>query len=130
MRRFAVLVVLAACAPAAPPPVDSHSPPTPSASVTAMPSASTPSGPDPRALDAAAYADLSSRFVKGYLQRSPVAATNAGLHDYDAKWPDVSAEGDAEFLAFVAATRKDLSGITRSRLTEQDQIDASILSTQ
>src|SRR5207302_1848804 len=82
MRRFAVLVVLAACAPAAPP-VDS--PPAPSASVAPQPSA-LPT-PDPRAMDAAAFAELSSRFVRGYLQRSPVAATNAGLHDYDANWP-------------------------------------------
>ena len=129
MRRFAFLVVFAACAPA-PPPVDS--PPAPRASIapTASASAAPSSTPDPRAAAAAAFAELAPRFIRGYLERSPVNATNAGLHDFDARWPDPSAEGDAAFLAFVASIRKELGAIPRAHLSDQDQIDAAILATQ
>jgi uncharacterized protein (DUF885 family) len=130
-RSLLVLIAVAACSPAPPPieprpPMDLDgavaTPPLPSATA----SASTPEDGAQNLL----LAELSSRFVRGYLQRAPVDATQLGLHDYDAKWPDVSADGDAEFLAFLASTRKELATIARDRLTEQNQIDASILANQ
>jgi uncharacterized protein (DUF885 family) len=128
--RAVAVTLLAACAPAAP----TVEPPKPIASASAAPSASTRTE-TPGVLDASTaqnllFEDLSARFVRGYFQRSPVAATVAGFHDHDGRWPDVSAEGDAEWLAFLAATRKELAAIARDKLSEQNQVDAAILATE
>lgn len=127
----ALLVAVGACAPASPAPAEPRATPSASTSLPpAPPTSASASLPSTDATADAAFASLASRFMRGYLERAPVAATLAGLHDYDARWPDTSEQGDADFLSFVALTRKELAAIPRDRLGMQAQIDAAILATQ
>ena len=48
-------------------------------------------------------AAFASRFLAEFLERNPTRATEAGEHRYDGRWPDMSAEGDAEDRKFVVA---------------------------
>ncbi len=115
----------AACSPAAPPPPSAPSGP---ASATAAAPPTTASAPNPAApAGGKALAAVVARFLEGYLKRSPTVATGAGNHAYDGAWPDLSAAGDADALAFVAKTRKELAAITPGTLSEQEQVDAQIL---
>ena len=77
-----------------------------------------------------AFAQLAQQFLDGYLQHSPVDATGAGDHRYDAKWPDVSADGEAGYRSFLARTHAQLGLIARDGLDAQNQIDAQILDDQ
>jgi uncharacterized protein (DUF885 family) len=122
---FASLVI--ACSPAAAPPAGAPAT-KPPASATA--SAEPPVAPPPARDVNAELAAVAARFVTGYLQRAPTVATNAGNHAFDGAWPDVSAAGDADYLAFVATTRAELAKIPRAELGEQEQIDAKILESE
>ena len=77
-----------------------------------------------------AFDELAQRFLHEYLERSPVAATSAGEHAYDGRWPDTSAEGDAAYLAFLDRTRAALGKIPTTELTTSHRIDAAILQNQ
>ncbi len=68
--------------------------------------------------------------MKEYLRRQPVNATNQGEHSYDGKWPDTTAEGDADYLAFLRRTRTELDALPLASLSDQNRIDAAILRNQ
>ena len=125
---LAFALVIAACSPA-PEPVTAppSSPPSPPAPTQPAPAASA-SAATPSA--DAAFAALTARFLREYLRRSPVAATVAGNHDYDGTWPDTSAEGEADYVKFLASTRAELAAIPADRLDPQNRIDAAILANQ
>jgi uncharacterized protein (DUF885 family) len=74
-----------------------------------------------------AFAAFAQRFLDSYLQRSPVDATEAGDHRFDATWPDISVAGEASTRAWIETTRAALAGLPRDGLSEQSQIDAAIL---
>lgn len=83
----------------------------------------------------AAFAAFAAKFLAEYLQRSPVHATEAGDHRHDARWPDVSEAGTAEFRAWVESTRKDLAalpggGAGAQGLGAQNRVDRTILETR
>jgi uncharacterized protein (DUF885 family) len=78
----------------------------------------------------AAFGSLAQRFMTEWLRRSPVAATAAGNHDYDGQWPDTSAEGETDELAFIARTHAELNAMPASALSAQNRIDAAILENQ
>jgi uncharacterized protein (DUF885 family) len=119
--------LLLACSPAAStPPPSATMPPASSSPPTATAASAAPATPSANA----AFAAVIARFLDGYLKRSPTVATNAGNHAFDGAWPDPSDAGDAEFIAFVRATRTDLARIPREALGEQEQIDAMILESQ
>lgn len=73
------------------------------------------------------FAALAARFLEGYLAREPVRATEAGDHRYDARWPDPSAEGDAEARVFVKGILGELEAIPRESLGLQHRVDAGML---
>ena len=126
-------IFAAACSPA-PAPIDPR--PTPSSVASTLPplpstsSSTTTPSPEATAAADAAFADIAKRFVRGYLERVPTVATNNGLHDFDAMWPDVTADGDAKTLVFVASIRKELDPLPRAALGTQSQIDLAILTNQ
>jgi uncharacterized protein (DUF885 family) len=101
--------------PAAPVSVPPAPAPTPTAVVASAPSADD------------SFSALSSRFLEGYLQHSPVDATEAGEHRYDAMWPDVSPSGDAHLRAFFEEQRAALARIPRDKLGVQNAIDAQLI---
>ena len=123
--------LLLACSPAAPP-LPMTPPPAATAPIAAADSGAvaTPEARVPAAAESKALASVVARYIDGYLKRSPTAATGAGNHAYDGAWPDMTAAGDADTLAFVEGTRKELAGIVRERLGEQERVDAQILEHQ
>jgi uncharacterized protein (DUF885 family) len=77
-----------------------------------------------------ALAAFMARFLDDYLQRQPVAATQAGDHRFDAAWPDLSKEGEAAYRDFAAARLKELDAFKDEELSLQNRIDKHILRTQ
>jgi uncharacterized protein (DUF885 family) len=124
-----VLATLACSSPPAHPPASAAAPAggDPSPSAGPPPRAPAPQPVDPAASPDQAFAAFAQHFLEEMLRRSPTFATHAGDHRHDARWPDVSAEGDAAERAFIADTRAALAALPRDRLSEQNQIDAAIL---
>ncbi len=50
----------------------------------------------------ASFADTFDRFLDAFVALEPVAATSIGDHRHDGRWPDLSARGREERLAFIA----------------------------
>lgn len=121
----ALAALLSACGPAEGPPSD----PT-RAAVTAAPAASTetPVTKTPSADDA--LAAFMARFLDEYLQKQPVAATQAGDHRFDATWPDMRKEGEAAYRDLAIARLKELDAFKDEELSLQNRVDKEILRTQ
>ena len=116
LLALALLTSLAACqkaeAPAAPVATD-----TPAAVI------------DTAAADAA-FADLSKRALDGWLQLSPVGATQIGEHKYDAEIDDLSAAGRQKSVDFGKKILAELDALDVSTLSRENQVDAAILRNQ
>ncbi len=81
------------------------------------------------ALDAK-FADLSKRWLDGFLALNPVGATQQGDHRFDAELDDLSAAGRAKYVDFAKKTLAELDAIDASKLSRENQIDAAILRNQ
>ena len=116
LLALALLTSLAACqkaeAPATPVATD-----TPAAAI------------DTAAADAA-FADLSKRALDGWLQLSPVGATQIGEHKYDAEIDDLSAAGRQKSVDFGKKILAELDALDVSTLSRENQVDAAILRNQ
>lgn len=73
------------------------------------------------------FSAFSAKFLADTLERSPTRATGAGEHRFDARWPDLSVEGEAKDRAFVEATRKQLAAMPREALGEQNRVDRDLI---
>jgi uncharacterized protein (DUF885 family) len=78
----------------------------------------------------AAFADLSKRALEGWLQLSPVSATQIGEHKYDGELDDLSADGRQKNLAFSKKTLGELDAMDVAALSRENQVDAAILRNQ
>jgi uncharacterized protein (DUF885 family) len=76
------------------------------------------------------FAKLSERWLDGALRLAPVFATQTGDHRFDGELDDLSAEGRARSLEFSKSVLAELEQIDRSKLTRENQIDASVLRNQ
>jgi len=56
-------------------------------------------------------AELVPTFLEEAFRLDPVAATNAGIHEHDARWPDWSSAGIAEALAWGDGWRERLTAL-------------------
>lgn len=101
--------------------------------------ASTPSTPPAAAASSAtaataradrAFAELSRRWLDGWLQRNPVNATQVGDHRFDAEIDDLSAAGRQGNLDFNRKLLAELDAIDAARLGRENQVDAMILRNQ
>ena len=119
LRSCALLVVaslaLTACTPK--PPAQATTAPA----VTAAPAAS--------AADAQ-FTDLSARWLDGAMRLAPVFATQTGDHRFDGELDDLSAEGRGKSLDFSRTILGELEKIDRSKLSRENQVDASVLRNQ
>ena len=77
------------------------------------------------------FATIVDDFFAGYFRLYPVNATEAGNHEHDARWPDLTDEGTNERLAWLADVRGRLEaadGLSREEAIDRrvllDQIDA------
>ncbi|MFL6115472.1 MAG: DUF885 domain-containing protein [Catenulispora sp.] len=73
---------------------------------------------------------LAAVILDGLWDRHPDWAGELGLHEYDARLPDHSAEGLAAQSAWLAERAGDLAGIDTATLSVQNRADAAILATQ
>lgn len=78
----------------------------------------------------AAFADLSKRALEGWMQLSPVSATQIGEHTYDGELDDLSADGRQRSLAFSKKTLGELDAMDIAVLSRENQVDAAILRNQ
>lgn len=78
----------------------------------------------------ARFADLSKRALEGWLQLSPVSATQIGEHRYDGEIDDLSAEGRQKSLDFSRKMLTELAAMDVSKLSRENQVDAAILRNQ
>ncbi|KRA52244.1 hypothetical protein ASD77_11175 [Pseudoxanthomonas sp. Root65] len=78
----------------------------------------------------AAFAELSKRALEGWLQLSPVSATQIGEHAYDGELDDLSADGRQKSLAFSKKTLGELDAMDIAALSRENQVDAAILRNQ
>lgn len=108
---------LAACQPQTPPaPADTAS--------------TAPAAPASDAATDARFAEISQRWLDGWLQLNPIAATQIGKHDYDSEVDDLSAAGRQKLVDFSKKLLTELDAIDTSKLSRENQIDASILRNQ
>jgi uncharacterized protein (DUF885 family) len=57
----------------------------------------------------------------------PVAATAAGLHDHDGRWPDMTETGHAQRLAFLDRWDATLGAIAPDRLDPDGRVDRDLV---
>jgi uncharacterized protein (DUF885 family) len=93
------------------------------------PSATTPAASSATAADAR-FADLSKRWLDGWMRLNPVAATQLGDHRFDAEVDDLSPDGRQKAIAFSTQMLADLDAMDTGTLTRENQVDASILRNQ
>jgi len=115
LLAVAVLASLAACQPAQAP-TESAKADTPTMTGTAKADVK--------------FADLSKRAVDGWMQISPVSATQVGDHRYDHQLDDLSAQGRQKALQFNQNLLAELDGIDVHGLSRENQVDAAILRNQ
>ncbi|PZR63863.1 MAG: DUF885 domain-containing protein [Chloroflexi bacterium] len=65
--------------------------------------------------------------LDGYFGHYPVAATEAGNHTHDDRWPDLTDAGRSARLAFLADAEARLAGLESAGLTRDEAIDLRIL---
>ena len=78
----------------------------------------------------AAFADLSRRALEGWLQLSPVSATQIGEHRYDSEVDDLSAEARRRGVEFSRGILAELDALDLASLSRENQVDAAILRNQ
>src|SRR5687768_17607137 len=98
-----------------------------------------PSAPEPAATPAAQpstaqadaqFADLSKRWLDGWLEQQPVSATQTGNHAFDDRVEDLSAAGRQKFVDFSKKMLAELDGLDVAKLSRDNQVDAAILRNQ
>ncbi len=97
---------------------------------TAAPAADTAATAADTAKADAAFADLSKRALEGWLQLSPVSATQIGEHKYDGELDNLSAAGRQKGLAFSKKILAELDATDTAALSRENQVDAAILRNQ
>jgi uncharacterized protein (DUF885 family) len=78
----------------------------------------------------AKFADLSKRWLDGWLKLNPVNATQQGDHRFDSEIDDLSAAGRAGYVGFSKKMLAELDTIDTGTLSRENQIDAAILRNQ
>jgi uncharacterized protein (DUF885 family) len=84
----------------------------------------------PDAVADAKFADLSRRWLDGWMQLNPVAATQIGDHRFDAELDDTSAAGRQKLVDFSKKLLGELDAMDTARLSRENQVDALILGNQ
>ncbi|MBN8717409.1 MAG: DUF885 domain-containing protein [Xanthomonadales bacterium] len=78
----------------------------------------------------AAFAALSRQAVDDWMRLSPVAATQAGDHRFDAELDDLSAAGRQRRVDTSKALLAKLDAIDAGKLSRENQVDAALLRNQ
>lgn len=78
----------------------------------------------------AKFADVSKRWLDGWLALSPVNATQAGDHRFDDQLDQLDAPGRQRIVDFSKAMLGELDAIDANALSRENQVDAAILRNQ
>jgi uncharacterized protein (DUF885 family) len=78
----------------------------------------------------AKFADLSKRWLDGWLALSPVTATQVGDHRFDDQLDQLDAPGRQRMVDFSKAMLGELDAIDVNALSRENQVDAAILRNQ
>jgi uncharacterized protein (DUF885 family) len=78
----------------------------------------------------ARFADLSRRWLDGWMQLNPVSATQLGDHRFDHEVDDLSAAGRQRMVDFSQRMLAELDAMDAGKLSRENQVDASILRNQ
>ena len=78
----------------------------------------------------AKFAELSKRWLEGWLPLNPVAATQIGDHRFDGELDDLSEAGRARGLEFSQNLLAELQALDVAALSRENQVDAAILRNQ
>ena len=71
------------------------------------------------------FADAVDAFFVDYFRQYPIHATEAGNHEHDDRWPDVSDAGAAKRLAWLAEARGRLEAVDAT--SRDEEIDRRVL---
>lgn len=71
------------------------------------------------------FAAAQEAFFAGFFRLYPIHATEAGNHEHDDRWPDLTDAGRAERLAWLADARSSLEAV--DGLTPEQEIDRRVL---
>jgi len=74
------------------------------------------------------FAETQDAFFADYFRLYPIHATEAGNHEHDHRWPDLTDAGSAERLAWLADARARLEAADAT--TRDEEIDRRVLLTQ
>ena len=74
------------------------------------------------------FTETNDAFFADFFRHYPVDATNAGNHEHDAVWPDLTDGGTQERLAWLADIRASLEG--GQGLSRDEEIDRRVLLNQ
>ena len=86
--------------------------------------------PSTRMSDGGTVSDFSARvdaFLAEYFRLQPLAATSAGMHDHDGRWPDLTEGGRQDRLEFYDRWTAELTSIDDAALTTDEQVDRDLL---
>jgi uncharacterized protein (DUF885 family) len=78
----------------------------------------------------ARFADVSKRWLDGWMRLNPVAATQLGDHRFDDRVDDLSAGGRQQLIDFSKELLAELDAIDAKSLSRENQVDALILRNQ
>ncbi len=84
----------------------------------------------PDAAADAKFADLSKRWLDGWMQLNPVSATQLGDHRFDSEVDDLSPAGRQKAVDFSRKLLAELDAMDAGKLSRENQVDASILRNQ
>ena len=76
------------------------------------------------------FARLARTWLDRSMRLSPVSATQAGDHRFDARIDDVSAAGRAAAKRFAQNTLRSLEGVEAANLSRANQVDAALLANE
>lgn len=88
------------------------------------------SAQSPQAGADARFADISRRWLDGWMQLNPVAATQLGDHRFDDRIDDLGEAGRKRQADFSRALLAELEALDASTLSRENQVDALILRNQ
>ena len=74
------------------------------------------------------FTEAQDAFFADYFRLYPINATEAGNHEHDHRWPDLTGEGASERVAWLTEARERLAGAEPSGRDEE--IDQRVLLTQ
>ena len=74
--------------------------------------------------------ELGESFLSGYFAHDPVTATASGEHDYDDRWPDLSALGRAEHAAWIDQQLEAVAAVQRQALDPAGRLELDTIRNQ